>query len=407
MTKRSKTGSVCLAWRCWALALTAVGTAAGTVAAAGSADAAEKLKVGFISTFSGPQGVLGRELLDGFQLAVKQAGGTLGGAEVQIVQGDDQAKPDVGVQLAEKMLERDKVQVVTGINFSNVLLAVAKPVLEDKTILLSINAGPSQLAGAGCSPYYFNVAFQNDNVPEAMGQHLTDKGVKTVYLLAPNYPAGKDMLAGFKRFYKGRIAGEVYTQFNQPDYAAELAAIRQAKPEAVFFFYPGGMGINFLKQYAQSGLKGEVALYGPSFSLDQTVLPAVGEAAVGTFSTAFWSESTENAANKGFVEAFEAAYGRIPSPAAATGYDGARLLEAALKTTGGKTSDKEALRKAIEGARFESVRGSFRFNTNHYPVQDYALYEVVKDAKGRLVNAYRAPVLKDHGDAYVKDCPMK
>ncbi|HYD65717.1 ABC transporter substrate-binding protein [Azospirillum sp.] len=381
--------------------------AAAAPLAASPAYAAEKLKVGFISTFSGPQGVLGRELLDGFQLGVKHAGGKLGGVDVEIVQGDDQAKPDVGVQLAERMLERDKVQIVTGINFSNVLLAVAKPVLENKTIYLSINAGPSQLAGAGCSPYYFNVAFQNDNVPEAMGRHLTDKGVKTAYLLAPNYPAGKDMLAGFKRFYKGQVVGEVYTQFNQPDYAAELAAIRQAKPEAVFFFYPGGMGINFLKQYAQSGLKGEVALYGPSFSLDQTVLPAVGDAALGTFSTAFWSEGTENAANKAFVEAFEAAYGRIPSPAAATGYDGARLLDAAVKAAGGKVSDREALRTAIKGAKFESVRGSFRFNTNNYPVQDYALYEVVKDAKGRLVNAYRAPVMKDHQDAYVKDCAMK
>lgn len=369
--------------------------------------AADTLKIGFISTFSGPQGVLGRELLDGFQLAVKQAGGKLGGAEVEIVQGDDQAKPDVGVQLAERMLERDKVHVVTGINFSNVLLAVARPVLENRTVYLSINAGPSQLAGAGCSPYYFNVAFQNDNVPEAMGAYLTQKGVGTAYLLAPNYPAGKDMLAGFKRFYKGKVVGEVYTQFNQPDYAAELAAIRQARPEAVFFFYPGGMGINFLKQYAQSGLKGEVALYGPSFSLDQTVLPAVGDAALGTLSTAFWSEGTENAANTAFVAAFEATYGRIPSPAAATGYDGARLLDAAVKTLGGKLSDREALRTAIEGARFESVRGAFRFNANHYPIQDYALYQVVKDGKGRAVNAYVAPVLKDHQDAYAGECRMK
>lgn len=383
----------------------AAGVAAGLLPAAPSM--ADGLKVGFISTFSGPQGVLGRELLDGFQLAVRQAGGKLGGADVTIVQGDDQAKPDVGVQLAERMLERDKVQVVTGINFSNVLLAVAKPVLESRTIYLSINAGPSQLAGAGCSPYYFNVAFQNDNVPEAMGQHLTDAGVGTVYLLAPNYPAGKDMLAGFKRFYKGRVVGEVYTQFNQPDYAAELAAVRQAKPEAVFFFYPGGMGINFLKQYAQSGLKSEIALYGPSFSLDQTVLPAVGDAALGLRSTAFWSEGTENPTNAAFVAAFEAAYGRIPSPAAATGYDGARLLDAAVSSLGGKTSDREALRRAMETARFESVRGRFRFNANHHPVQDYALYEVVKDARGRLVNAYRAPVMTDHQDAYVKDCALR
>lgn len=368
---------------------------------------AETLKVGFISTFSGPQGVLGRDLLDGFQLAVKQAGGKFGGADVQIIQGDDQAKPDVGVQVAEKMLERDRVSVMTGINFSNVLLAVANPVLESKTPYISINAGPSQLAGAQCDPYYFNVAFQNDTVPEAMGQHLTDKGVKTVYLLAPNYPAGKDMLAGFKRFYKGEIAGEVYTQFNQPDYAAELAAIRQAKPEAVFYFYPGGMGINFLKQYAQSGLKGDVALYGPSFSLDQTVIPAVGDAAIGTFSSAFWSEGLDNPASKAFVAAFEEAYGRLPSPAAATGYDGAKLLQAAATKLGGKVADKDALREAIKTTEFETLRGKFRFNTNQHPIQDFGLYEVVKDDKGRLMNAYRGPIMSDHADSYVGKCPMK
>jgi len=384
-----------------------LGLSLSALAFAMPASAADKVKIGFISTFSGPQGVLGRELLDGFNLGLKQAGGKLGGIETEIVQGDDQAKPDVGVQLAEKMIERDKVDVVTGINFSNVMLAVAKPVLENKTILLSINAGPSQLAGAGCSPYYFNVAFQNDNVPEAMGHYLTQKGVKSVYLLAPNYPAGKDMLAGFKRFYKGAIAGEVYTQFNQPDYAAELAAIRAAKPEAVFYFYPGGMGVNFLKQFAQAGLKSDIPLYGPSFSLDQTVLPAVGDAGLGTFSTAFWSEKTDNAANKAFVEAFEAAYGRIPSPAAATGYDGARLLDKAIAGAGGKVKDRAALAKAIKDAKFESVRGNFRFNRNHYPIQDYALYEVVKDEKGRLVNAYRAPVLTNHEDAYVKECPAR
>lgn len=384
-----------------------LGLSLSALAFAMPASAADKVKIGFISTFSGPQGVLGRELLDGFNLALKQAGGKLGGIETEIVQGDDQAKPDVGVQLAEKMIERDKVDVVTGINFSNVMLAVAKPVLENKTILLSINAGPSQLAGAGCSPYYFNVAFQNDNVPEAMGQYLTQKGVKSVYLLAPNYPAGKDMLAGFKRFYKGNIVGEVYTQFNQPDYAAELAAIRAAKPDAVFYFYPGGMGVNFLKQFAQAGLKSEIPLYGPSFSLDQTVLPAVGDAALGTFSTAFWSEKTDNAVNKAFVEAFEAAYGRIPSPYAATGYDGARLLDKAIAGTGGKVKDRAALAKAIKDAKFDSVRGNFRFNRNHYPIQDYALYEVVKDDKGRLVNAYRAPVLTGHEDAYVKECPAR
>lgn len=380
--------------------------AAAAMSFAMPASAADKIKIGFISTFSGPQGVLGRELLDGFNLGLKHLGGKLGGAEVAVIQGDDQAKPDVGVQLAEKMVERDKVDIVTGINFSNVLLAAAKPILESKTILMSINAGPSQFAGKDCNPYYFNVSFQNDNVPEAMGQFLTAKGVKTVYLLAPNYPAGRDMLAGFKRFYKGgEVVGEVYTQFNQPDYAAELAQIRQVKPEAVFYFYPGGMGINFLKQYAQSGLKNDIPLYGPSFSLDQTILPAVGDAALGTFSTAFWSETTDNAASKKFVADFEAAYGRIPSPYAATAYDGARMLDAAVRAAGGM-KDKDAFRKALKTAKFESVRGDFSLNVNNHPIQNYYLYEVVKDAKGRLVNAYRSEVFRAHKDAYFSACTM-
>ncbi|WP_040476519.1 ABC transporter substrate-binding protein [Paramagnetospirillum caucaseum] len=367
--------------------------------------AQDKVKIGFISTFSGPQGVLGRELLDGFNLGLKHLGGKLGGAETVIIQGDDQAKPDIGVQLAEKMVERDKVDVITGINFSNVMLAVAKPVLESKTLLLSVNAGPSQLAGKECHPYYFSISYQNDNVAEAMGQFLAAKGVKTVYLMAPNYPSGKDQMNGFKRFYHGQIVGEVYTQFNQPDYAAELAQIRQTKPEAVFYFYPGGMGINFLKQYAQAGLKSEIPLYGPSFSLDQTILPAVGDAALGAFSTSFWSETMDTSLNRKFVADFEATYGRVPSPYAATAYDGALALNSAIKAAGG-SKNREAVRKALETVKLDSVRGDIKFNTNHHPIQNYYLYEVVKDPKGRLTNAHRSEVFRQHKDAYFESCKM-
>lgn len=367
--------------------------------------AQDKVTIGFISTFSGPQGVLGRELLDGFNLGLKHLGGKLGGSEAVIIQGDDQAKPDIGVQLAERMVERDKVDLITGINFSNVMLAVAKPILESKTLLLSVNAGPSQLAGEECNPYYFSISYQNDNIAEAMGQFLTAKGVKTVYLMAPNYPSGKDQMNGFKRFYHGQIVGEVYTQFNQPDYAAELAQIRQSKPEAVFYFYPGGMGINFLKQYAQAGLKAEIPLYGPSFSLDQTILPAVGDAALGAFSTGFWSETMDTPLNHKFVADFEAAYGRIPSPYAATAYDGARALDSAIRAAGG-AKNREAVRKALETVKLDSVRGDITFNTNHHPIQNYYLYEVVKDAKGRLTNAYRSEVFRQHKDAYFQSCKM-
>ncbi len=365
------------------------------------------IKIGFISTFTGPAGQLGQELLDGFNLGLKSTGGTLGGRPVTIVQGDDQAKPDVGRQLADKMVESDRVNLITGVNFSNVMLAIAKPVLDSGTPIVSINAGPSQYAGKQCNANFFAASFQNDTAPEAMGIYLQKKGLKRIYLLAPNYPAGRDFLAGFKRYFKGEIVGEVYTTFGQLDYAAEIAQLRAAKPEAVFFFYPGGMGINFVKQYAQAGLKASTPLYGPSFSLDQTVLPAIGDAALGSFVSTFWSETFDNPASKAFVAAFEKQYNRIPSPNAAQAYDLARMLDASLKTIGGKIEDKLAFQQALKAVKFDSVRGKFRFNSNNYPIQDFYLAEIVKDDKGRVVMASRELIVADHADAYVGECPLK
>ncbi|MFV0280536.1 MAG: ABC transporter substrate-binding protein [Rhodoblastus sp.] len=372
----------------------------------GAAFAADPVKIGFLSTFSGPSGQLGQELFDGFNLALEENGKTIGGRPVEVIQGDDQAKPDVGRQAADKMVERDKVAILTGINFSNVMLAVAKPTLDAGAFIISSNAGPSQYAGAQCHPHFFSVSFQNDTASEAMGIYLQNKGAKKMYLLAPNYPAGKDFLTGFKRYYKGEVAGEVYTTFGQLDYAAEIAQLRAANPGGVYFFYPGGMGINFVKQYAQAGLKASVPLYGPSFSLDQTVLPAMGDAAVGAHAATQWAEGFDNPASKKFVAAFEAKYNRIPSPNAANGYDTARLIDAAAKSIGGKIEDKAAFRKALETVKFESVRGKFRFDTNHFPIQDFYLVEIVKDAKGRPVMAVREKIVSDHRDAYVGQCKM-
>lgn len=371
-----------------------------------TAHAQAPIKIGFLSTFSGPSGQLGQELLDGFKLGLEASGNKLGGRPVEIIQGDDQSKPDVARQAADKMIERDKINILTGVNFSNVMLSVAKPTLEAGAFIVSVNAGPSQYAGSQCHPRFFVASFQNDTAPEAMGVHVQKKGLKRMYLMAPNYPAGKDFLAGFKRFYKGEIAGEVYTSLGQLDYAAEIAQLRAAKPDGVFFFYPGGMGINFVKQYAQSGLKETTPLFGPSFSLDQTVLPAIGDAAVGGFASAFWAETFDNPQSKKFTAEFEAKYGRIPSPNAAAAYDTARLLDAAATTIGGKIEDKVAFQKALETVKFESLRGNFRFNTNHYPIQDFYLTEIVKDAKGRPVMAVREKIDSDHQDAYVKDCKM-
>lgn len=371
-----------------------------------AAHAADKVRIGFISTFTGAQAMLGSELLDGFKLGLERSGGKLGGLPVDLLTGDDQAKPDVARQLADKMVEQDNVNIITGINFSNVLLAVAKPVLKSETFLISLGAGPSPLAGKQCDPYFFVTSWQNDGAAEAMGAYMTKQNISGVYLMAPNYPAGKDLIAGFKRFYKGEVLKEVYTKFDQLDYAAEIAEVRSAKPKAVFFFYPGSLGISFLKQYADAGLKKTIPLYGPSFSLDQTIFPAVGDAPIGAYASSFWTEKLDNPENREFVVNFEKTYGRLPSAYAAQAYDTARLLDAAIGQVGGKVEDKSAFRIALAKANFKSIRGPFKFNKNQYPIQNYYIARIEKDARGRTVMNPFETALNDHADAYVSDCSM-
>jgi branched-chain amino acid transport system substrate-binding protein len=381
--------------------------AAGLIVASGGAALAQSsVKIGLITSLSGPEGVLGAETRDAFNLGVKHQGGMLGGSKVEVILGDDQTKPDVARQLADKMMESDKVNLITGPIFSNVLLGIAKPVLDHGLVLISSNAGPSDLAGKQCNANFFAATWQNDNAPEAMGEWVQQQGIKRVYIMAPNYPAGKDKLAGFKRTFKGEIAGEVYTQFGQLDYAAEISQLRAAKPEGVFVFYPGGMGINFVKQFMQAGLNQQMKLLGEMSVLDQTILPAVGDVALGARSAAFWAPDMDNAANKKFVEGFRAEFKREPSPYAAQAYDTASLIDAALKTTGGKTTP-DVLSPALKNAKFDSVRGKFRFNTNHFPIQDWYGVEVVKGPEGKLTTSLRDRIFADHADVFAADCPLK
>ncbi len=371
-----------------------------------AAHATEPVKVGFVSTLSGPAAGLGVDIRDGFQLAMKHLGGKLGGLPAEVIIADDQQKPDTGKQIAERFLKKDKVDFMTGIVFSNILLTVAKPVFDNQTFYISANAGPSALAGKDCNPFFFNVAWQNDNVAEAMGKWATDEGYKTVIAVAPNYPAGKDAINGFKRFFKGKIGDEMYTKLGQLDYAAELAQLRAAKPDAVFFFLPGGMGINFIKQFVAAGLSKEMRLITSGFAADEDVIPAVGEPMLGTFNSSHWAHDLDNAANKKFVADFEKEYKRIPSLYASQGYDAAMLMDAAVRDTKGKLGDKAAVRKALEAAKFASVRGKFKFNSNHYPVQDYYLRVVRKDPQGRITNKLMGTIFTDHADAYVGECKM-
>ncbi len=367
--------------------------------------AAEPVKIGMITTLSGGGASLGIDIRDGFELALKQKGGKLGGVATELDVVDDARKVENAKQIATRMIKRDNVDVVTGIVWSNLAMAVVPSVTRAGKFYISPNAGPSALAGKQCDRNYFNVAWQNDNLHEAMGQYVSDQGFKNVYLMAPNYPAGKDSLAGFKRFYKGTVAGEVYTKLGQVDYAAEIANLRAAKPDAVFFFLPGGMGVNFVKQYAQSGLNKEVPLYGPAFSFDEGILKAVGDAAIGTFNTSQYSHDLDTPVNKAFVKAFTEAYGRKPSLYASQGYDTALLLDSAIAKVGGNLKDADAFRAALKAADFQSVRGAFKFGPNHHPVQDIYVRKVIKEGDG-VTNQLVAKVFTGHADAYAKDCKM-
>ena len=371
---------------------------------AGEAPAADRVKVGFLSTLSGPGAGLGVDIRDGFNLALKSTGGKLGGLPAELLVVDDQQNPDVAKQATDRLLKRDRVDFMTGIVFSNIMLAVGPTIFESRTYYVSANAGPSQYAGAQCNPFFFNVAWQNDNLHEAVGKHVAEKGFGNVALVAPNYPAGKDAISGFRRFYKGQVADEVYTRLGQLDYAAELAQIRAKRPDAVYIFLPGGMGINFIKQYAAAGLAKDVPLFGPGFSADEDVIKAVGEAMVGMANASQWAHDLPVAENRKFVADFEREYGRLPSLYASQGYDAALLIDAAVRGVKGRIEDKEALRRALAAADFRSVRGAFRFNRNQYPIQDYYLRVIERDARGRVTNRTVGTIFRNHADAYAGDC---
>ena len=374
--------------------------AAGVIAlAAGVAGAAfaEPVKIGMITTLSGGGAGLGVDVRDGFMLALKQANNS----EVELIVEDDARKPELAVQIADKMIQSDKVDILTGIIWSNLAMAVVPNAVNQGTFYLSPNAGPSALAGANCNKNYFNVAWQNDNLHEAAGAYATEAGYKKVFIMAPNYPAGTDALTGFKRFYKGELANEVYTKLGQSDYAAEIAQIRASGADAVFFFLPGGMGIAFMKQYAQSGV--ELPLVGPAFSFSQDILGAVGDAAIGVKNTSQWSKDIDNDTNKAFVETFQAEYGRLPSLYASQGFDTANLiLSAAAKAD---VKDQDAFRAALKEADFESTRGDFAFASNHHPIQDIYVREVIKEGD-TLTNKIVGVALEDHQDAYAAECKM-
>jgi len=359
----------------------------------------------FVATLSGPGAAIGTQLRDGWLLGVKELGGKLGALPVETLVIDDELKPDVAVTKVPAAIERDKADFVVGVVFSNILQAIFRPVTESGTILVSANAGTSTFAGKGCSPFFYTTAYQNDQPHATMGQVAQDEGYKRVMVMVPNYQAGKDAVHGFRSRFKGEVVDEIYVPLTQLDFSAEVAKIAAAKPDALFTFMPGALGVTLVRQYRQAGLAAIPFL--STFTVDEATLPAQGDAALGFFTAANWAPNFPKPRSEAFVKAFEAAYGYVPATYAAQSYDAAFLLDSAVRAVGGKLSDKAGLRAAMEKADFASVRGPFRFGQNHFPVQDFWLNKVVRRADGKYATETVRKVLAADVDSYAAECRMR
>ncbi len=377
------------------------------LALAAPAQAQQKVKIGFISTMSGPPAIIGKHMKDSVEIALDHLGRKMNGMDVEVFYGDDQFKPEVGVQIAEEMLKRNQVDFMAGIIWSNVMMAVMPVVTGAGKIMVGANAGASPLAGSQCNELYYSASWNNDQSPEALGKYLNDKGINDLYVLAPNYQAGKDMVAGLKRYYKGRIVEEVYTKFQQTDYQAEITQLRSKNPKAVFAFYPGGMGIQFVKQYTQAGLRDQIPLY-TVFTVDETTLPALKEAAIGQYEARFWSPDLNVPASKKYVADFEKKFGYTPSFYGAQSYDAIMLIDSAVRGTKGNLKDSKALAREMHKANYNSVRGKFQFNNNNHPIQDFYLLQAVKSGnKDGVEMKILQKAFEKHQDAYHKECKLK
>ena len=376
--------------------------------AAAPAIAQQKVKIGFITTLSGPAGIIGEHMKNSVELALDHLGRKVGGLDTEIIYGDDQFKPDVGKQVSDEMVKRHQVNFVSGIIWSNVMLAVAPSVTEAGTFMIGTNAGPNELAGKLCNELFFTTSWQNDQTPEAMGKHMQDQGLNDVYIMAPNYAAGKDMLTGFKRYFKGRIVDEVYTKLGQTDYQAELSQLRAKKPKVVFVFYPGGMGISFLRQYSEAGLRGQFPLYSV-YTVDEISIPAVKHAALGQIETRYWSPDLKNAANQKYVADYRKKFGKMPVFYGAQSYDGIMLIDSGVRAVKGNLADKKGMVAAFRKANYDSVRGKYTYNTNHFPIQNFYLLKAVAGPTpgSDPVMEIQKTVFANHKDSYSKECKMK
>ena len=367
---------------------------------------AEELRLGLLTTLSGGAAIIGEQQKNAFDLAIEQLGGKVGGVETEVFYGDDKQNADAGRQEAEKMVKRDKVHFVLGPIWSNVLMAIQRPVLRSGTFLISTNAGASPMAGELCNKDYFTTSWNNDQTPEAMGKLLQDRGVKNVFMMAPNYQAGKDMLVGFQRYYKGNIAGQILTKLGQKDFQAEISQVRAANPGALFIFEPGGMGIAFMKQWAASGVGKQIPLY-TVFTVDWLTLPAIGDAAIGTFHTNFWAPDSDIPQNRKFFDGYVKKFGKKPSHYASQTYDAVYLVDSAVRAVHGDLSNRDGMRDAMRKADFPSVRGKFTYNVNHHPIQNFYVREVVRGDDGKPTIKTVGTVFDHVKDSHWQDCKMQ
>src|ERR1700759_2039845 len=369
--------------------------------------AGDTIKIGFVSTFSGPTAVIGNDMRNSFELALDHLGRKMAGKPVEVIYEDDGQKPDVGKQKTEKLVQSDKVDFIAGYIWPNVLLASLKTAVDSQTFLISANAGPSQLARELCSPYVFSTSWQNDQTPQAMGLYMNQKGVKSVFLIGPNYAAGKDMLAGLKSTFKGEVVGEEYTVWpSQLDFSAELTKARNSKAQSIFVFYPGAAGVQFLNQYAQAGIKEQMPLY-TAFTVDELSLPLQKDNAIGIPGAQEWVNDLPNEQNKKFVQDYKKYAPARPTYYGAQAYDAAQLINSAVVAVKGDTSKKDAMKAEMEKADFKSLRGSFKYGNNHIPIQNFYLQDVVKDADGALSLKTVATIVKNNQDNFHDKCSMK
>lgn len=381
-----------------------MGAAAAIGLAAPAVAQAAPLRVGLVVVLTGPQASLGTHMRDGWMLGMRHLNNQFGGRAVETIVIDDELRPDVAVTKVRAAIERDRVDVVAGVVFSNILAAIMRPVTEANTFLISANAGPSTFAGRGCNPYFFSASYNNDQVHAAAGQAATDAGYRRVFLLTPNYQAGRDAFAGFKSRFRGEVVDEVFVPLTQLDFSAELARIASLRPDAVFTFMPGGLGVNLVRQYRQAGLANIPFL--SAFTVDESTLPAQAEAALGFLSGTNWTPDLPVEANRRFVEDFVREFNYVPASYAAHAYDTARLLDSAVRRVGGNMADKNALRAAIAAADFQSVRGAFRFGANQFPVQDFFVARVGRRADGRFQTEMQRRVLEANVDPWAGECRM-